>query len=558
MNRAARSAPRAYVSRLWALCTSSSRSPSVPNDTVCSPTTSPERRERMPISCFARSPGSPCRPYTATWSRSRPSAAATTSAMRSAVPLGASFLKRWWVSVISMSYSSPSAFAMVARSLNATFVATDMLGERRIAARRASSVTSARWAAVKPVVPITARAPACATSRRCSSEASGTENSMSTRSRVITALASPPTATPTFPTPASSPASPPSEAWPGASSAATRRRSGVSARQAMTRFPMRPAAPATMTSVVGAPPRPRLGEVSPSAALMMRLLDEGVRLEDRAQLLAIGVAHAAHGQPELRLEHAGHRHGLFDRDGIGLEERRPRQREEPVVQISGSLPVAVERRVHQVGCLSRHDVRDHRDDAAAADRQQRQRDVVVTREHGEVGTACRDHLAHLVERPGRFLHPRDARDVADEAGEGVGLDVHRRAALDVVDEDRDGDRLGHGPEVPVEALLGRLVVVRVDDERAGGARPLGVLRQVDRLGGRVGAGARDDPDPAARSLDDDLHDPPVLVVRQARGLAGGSARNQAVGPVRDVELDQLPEFRLVDLAVSEGGDHRNE
>src|SRR5206468_2485383 len=185
-----------------------------------------------------------------------------------------------------------------ARSLNATFVATDMFGESRIAARRASSPISARWAALNPVVPITARAPLFATSRRWSSEASGTENSMSTRSGVIAAAASAP-----------------------------------------------PAAPATTTCAVGVAAAPVLGDVRPSATLILRLLDEGVRLEDRAELLAVGVAHAAHGQPELRLQHAGHRHRLFDRDGIGLEERRPRQREEPVVQLPGPLPVAVERRV---------------------------------------------------------------------------------------------------------------------------------------------------------------------------------------------------------------------
>ncbi len=132
--------------------------------------------------------------------------------MWSAVPLGASFLNRWCVSVISTSYSSPSARAMLARSLNATLVATDMLGEIKIAARFARSAISARCEALKPVVPITARAPFCATSRRCASEASGTENSIRIRSRVIARPASSPTATPDFPIPASSPASRPSEA----------------------------------------------------------------------------------------------------------------------------------------------------------------------------------------------------------------------------------------------------------------------------------------------------------------------------------------------------------
>src|SRR3990172_2870199 len=62
MNRAARSAPRAKVSRLWARWVSSSRSPSAPKDTVCSPTTSPERWDRIPISLRVRSPGMPWRP----------------------------------------------------------------------------------------------------------------------------------------------------------------------------------------------------------------------------------------------------------------------------------------------------------------------------------------------------------------------------------------------------------------------------------------------------------------------------------------------------------------
>src|SRR5262249_55169157 len=83
-----------------------------------------------------------------------------------------------------------------------TFVATDMLGDQRMAACFARSPISARCAALNPVVPITARAPAFATSLRCASDASGTENSISTRSRVISAAASAPTLTPVLPTPA--------------------------------------------------------------------------------------------------------------------------------------------------------------------------------------------------------------------------------------------------------------------------------------------------------------------------------------------------------------------
>src|SRR3990172_3391525 len=112
--------------------------------------------------------------------------------------------------------------------------------------------------------------------------------------------------------------------------------------------------------------------------------------------------------------------------------------------------------------------------------------------------------------------------------------------------------------VAVAPLLRRLVVVGVDDQGARGARRLGVRRQVDRLGGRVGPGAGDHPDPSAGGLDHDLDDPLVLVVRERRRLAGRPARDEAVGPVGDVEFHELADLRLVHLAVLERGDHRDE
>jgi hypothetical protein len=112
--------------------------------------------------------------------------------------------------------------------------------------------------------------------------------------------------------------------------------------------------------------------------------------------------------------------------------------------------------------------------------------------------------------------------------------------------------------VAVEPFLRGLVVVRVHDERAGRSGALGVLGHLDRVGGRVGARAGHDPDAAAGRLDHELDHAVVLVVTQGRRLAGGPAGDQSVGAVTDVEFDQLPELRLVDLAVPEGGDHRDE
>jgi len=53
-------------------------------------------------------------------------------------------------------------------------------------------------------------------------------------------------------------------------------------------------------------------------------------------------------------------------------------------------------------------------------------------------------------------------------------------------------------------------------------------------------------------------DAPVLVVAEGRRLAGGPAGDEAVGSVARVELDELAHLRLVDLAVAEGSDHRDE
>jgi hypothetical protein len=65
-------------------------------------------------------------------------------------------------------------------------------------------------------------------------------------------------------------------------------------------------------------------------------------------------------------------------------------------------------------------------------------------------------------------------------------------------------------------------------------------------------------DPAAGRLDHRGHDALVLLVRQRRRLAGRAARDEAVRPVGHVEVDQLPQLRLVDLSVAERGHQRDE
>ena len=79
------------------------------------------------------------------------------------------------------------------------------------------------------------------------------------------------------------------------------------------------------------------------------------------------------------------------------------------------------------------------------------------------------------------------------------------AAGDVVEHHRQPGGVGDGGEVPVQALLRRLAVVRRDGEQAVGAGALGLAGQFDAVPGVVGADAGDDEGAVA----DRLHAPPV-------------------------------------------------
>ena len=105
-------------------------------------------------------------------------------------------------------------------------------------------------------------------------------------------------------------------------------------------------------------------------------------------------------------------------------------------------------------------------------------------------------------------------------------------------------------EVPVEAFLRRLVVVR--HHRQARRRAPAVLRvrgQLDRFGRRVGAGAGDDRDAAARELDRRLDEQAVLVDVDGRRFAGRADDDDAGGAVRDVEIDQPGERGKIERAA---------
>ena len=141
----------------------------------------------------------------------------------------------------------------------------------------------------------------------------------------------------------------------------------------------------------------------------------------------------------------------------------------------------------------------------------------------------------------------------DQPGQRLDRDVGDGAARHVVDEDRNVDGIGNGPEMRVEAVLRRLVVIGHDDKCGIGAGFLGVNGIVDGFGGAVRAGSGDHRHAAAGFLDADFDDALVLVRRQRRAFAGGADRHQAMAALVDLPVDEFPECLLVHLAVASWG-----
>src|ERR671911_139845 len=105
--------------------------------------------------------------------------------------------------------------------------------------------------------------------------------------------------------------------------------------------------------------------------------------------------------------------------------------------------------------------------------------------------------------------------------------------------------------MPVQPLLGRLVVVGGDLQRAVGAFLLRHFRVLDRHVRAVRARARDNGHPPVRDPDHGAYDEAVLLLGHGRGLARGAARDEAVDATLDLELDHTFQGFDVHLPVPE-------
>ncbi len=195
-------------------------------------------------------------------------------------------------------------------------------------------------------------------------------------------------------------------------------------------------------------------------------------------------------------------------------------------------------------------------DAVSADGENGQGVLVVPAPDREPGRRSPDDAPDLLQVAAGLFHPDDVGDLRQPDG-GLCSEVGDGARRDVVENARDGDRLGDGPEVTVEALLRRLVVVGHDQEQPVGARPLRLAREFDALGGAVGARACDDVAPARQRLFYLADQAQLLLARQGRGFARRPADHQRVASGLDERDGQSAGADVVHGAVpGERRDHR--
>ena len=138
-----------------------------------------------------------------------------------------------------------------------------------------------------------------------------------------------------------------------------------------------------------------------------------------------------------------------------------------------------------------------------------------------------------------------------------GAHVDRGAAGNVVEHDRCvAGGAGHLPEVGEDAAAVRLVVVGRDGQDRVHAGLDGLLGQVDRVAGVVGARAADHDALVPELADDQRDQPEVLLVGHRRRFARRPGHDQPVGAVREQVAANGDRILFVDGTVgTERCDH---
>ena len=135
------------------------------------------------------------------------------------------------------------------------------------------------------------------------------------------------------------------------------------------------------------------------------------------------------------------------------------------------------------------------------------------------------------------------------------LEVSRRSnrhpcsRRNVIEDLRNVDAVGDIGKVLDQAGLRGFVVIRRDLQQRVGADAFGVLRELQRIRGVVGAGARDDRNSAGNLLDAEADALFVFGIVERSGFAGRTADRDAVGAAGDLEFDQFRKLGVIDRII---------
>ena len=209
--------------------------------------------------------------------------------------------------------------------------------------------------------------------------------------------------------------------------------------------------------------------------------------------------------------------------------------------------------VHQPG----GHVAGHRDHSPASVEQRLHGCLVVSADNYERIAAQFAQASDPLQVSGRLLNAND-RLQFDQPRHRLRQHIAGRPTRDVVQNLRDRHGLGNCPVVPVQALLGRLVVVRGHQQASVGPGLVGIAGQFDGLGGGVGASACDHRDAPPHLIDHAANHLVVLGDAQSRRFPRRANRDQCIAVLLQMEIHQRGQGHVVHLpGYVHGGCHSN-
>lgn len=217
------------------------------------------------------------------------------------------------------------------------------------------------------------------------------------------------------------------------------------------------------------------------------------------------VARRAERQTIFQLAFIHDMQGCLDRDRIDLAEDRVDQRFQCDLRFGCLTDVAVEIIVDHAAVGCRDEIGNGRDAAAAAQREDRHRLVIVAGINAEILTDVRGKPTDLRNIAGCLLETDDIRMLL-ERSDCACIHVDTCAGGYGIHDDRCRDCVSDFLEMGNQTRLGTFIIVRGDDEQPIDAERFDLLRQRQGALCTVAAGACDDRNSACSQIDGELRE----------------------------------------------------